>query len=50
MVELIHEIAHLVFKGCNLAVALSKLLLLALQIKCFLVDKTVKLLNLIQSL
>ena len=50
MVKLAHKIAHLVLERCDLAVALSKLLLLALQIKCFLVDKTVELLNLIQSL
>ena len=50
MVQLIHEVAHLVLERSDLAVALRELLLLALQVKRFLVDHPVKLLDLVEGL
>ena len=50
MIQLVHKIAHLVFQGCYLAVALGELLLFALQIECLLVNQSVELLDLIERL
>ena len=50
MVQLVHEIAHLVLQRCDLSVTLGKLLLFALQIECLLVNQSVKLLDLIEGL
>lgn len=50
MIELVHEITHLVFQRSYFSVTFGKLLLFALQIESLLIDQSVELLNLIQSL
>ena len=50
VVELVHEIGHLVFERSYLTVTLGQLLLLALKIKRFLVDQSVQLLDLVEGL
>lgn len=50
VVELVHEIGHLVFERSYLTVTLGQLLLLAFKIKRFLVDQSVQLLHLVEGL
>lgn len=50
MVELGDEVAHLVLKVGDFAIALRQLLLLALQVVRFLVDQPVKFFNLVEAL
>ena len=50
MVQLVHEVAHLIFERSDFSVALSELLLLRFQVECFLVDQSVEFLNLVQRL
>jgi hypothetical protein len=50
VVQLRHEVAHLVLETGDLTVTLGQLLLLALQIVRFLVDQSIQLLDLVQTL
>ena len=50
MIQLVHEITHLVLQGGDLPVAFRQLLLLALQIERLLIDEPIELLDLVQSL
>ena len=50
MVQLVHEVTHLIFERSDFSVTLSELLLLRFQVECFLVNQSVQLLNLVQCL
>ena len=50
MIQLVHEITHLVLQRGDLSVAFRKLLLLALQIERLLIDQPIELFDLVQGL
>ena len=50
MIELGHKVAHLSLETCDFSVAFSNLLFLTLEVKSFLIDKSVQFFDLLKSL